>query len=298
MLDLAVSVATGTPWLDLFDCPVPGRVLLFAGEGTEAELMFRVLAVCEHKGIRPRDLAGLIRTAASVPRFMDKDDMDILTMELESFEPSLCLIDPAYVALRGAQQGSLTDIGERLEPIRTATQDAGVTLTLAWHWNQTGVGSGPQRFTGAGAAEWGRFLGSAKLERKWREDGVLNSQKLYDWSGSEIPDFQFRVTQRVWSDDPDDINSLLHYDVVANEVHSDPGEDWKPTFYMAKVSRFVETEAEPPSLNRICDVVTGKKEFKRQAVAALVRDGYLRVEDGPRGSQLHHFIKPYLEPQK
>jgi AAA domain len=33
MTDLAVSVASGTPWLGVFDVETPGPVLLFAGEG-------------------------------------------------------------------------------------------------------------------------------------------------------------------------------------------------------------------------------------------------------------------------
>jgi len=36
--DLAVSVASGTPWLGIFPVDAPGPVLLFAGEGGNARL--------------------------------------------------------------------------------------------------------------------------------------------------------------------------------------------------------------------------------------------------------------------
>ena len=47
-LDLAVSVATGRPWLDHFACPSPGPVLVFLGEGGERA------TVRSHRGHRHR----------------------------------------------------------------------------------------------------------------------------------------------------------------------------------------------------------------------------------------------------
>jgi hypothetical protein len=44
-LDLAVSVASGLPWLDHFACPTPGPVLLFLGEGGERATVRRIEAI-------------------------------------------------------------------------------------------------------------------------------------------------------------------------------------------------------------------------------------------------------------
>src|SRR4029450_1200902 len=41
-LDLAVSVATGQPWLDHYACPSPGSVLVFLGEGGERATVGRI----------------------------------------------------------------------------------------------------------------------------------------------------------------------------------------------------------------------------------------------------------------
>ena len=57
MTDLAVSVASGTPWLGIFEVERPGPVLLFAGEGGARKIARRFRAVCESRGLRPVNAA-------------------------------------------------------------------------------------------------------------------------------------------------------------------------------------------------------------------------------------------------
>jgi hypothetical protein len=92
------------------------------------------------------------------------------------------------------------------------------------------------------------------------------------------------------------------------ELHSDPdtfavtwqfkaadqaGEDWRPTALMEKVSRFLEGQTEPVSRKTIETNVTGKAEYVRAAMDALVADGYALEEDGPRKSRLLTVHKPF-----
>lgn len=92
------------------------------------------------------------------------------------------------------------------------------------------------------------------------------------------------------------------------ELHSDPetfavswafkpadvaGEDWRPTALMVKVSRFLEGQSEPVSRKTIETNVTGKAEYVRVAMDALVADGYALEEDGPRNSRLLTAHKPF-----
>jgi hypothetical protein len=67
-LDLAVSVATGRPWLDHFACPSPGPVLLFLGEGGERATVRRIAAIATSKGVDPNQLADPLRLCFRVPR--------------------------------------------------------------------------------------------------------------------------------------------------------------------------------------------------------------------------------------
>src|SRR5665213_2054191 len=63
--DLAVSVASGTPWLGIFEVDAPGPVLLFAGEGGERKIARRFRAICESRGVDPATLP--IRVCLRVP---------------------------------------------------------------------------------------------------------------------------------------------------------------------------------------------------------------------------------------
>lgn len=62
-------------------------------------------------------------------------------------------------------------------------QSARCALVIVHHWNKTGEGKGAKRMSGAGPGEWGRVLVSVAVRR------------------------------RVWSDDPADLSSKLHYDL-------------------------------------------------------------------------------------
>jgi hypothetical protein len=190
--DLCVSVVTGTPWFNHFRCPSPGPVAAYFGEGDEQAMMRRFDAILENRGADRADLDGL-HMAFRVPRFGSADHIRIVQEDLAAIQPALCVIDPAYIAVAGGKGASLFDMGELLAPIQEVCQDLGATLSTAWHWNQTGQGTGAIRFTGAGAAEWGRFLGSAAVERRVVEDGVSDILSRWEFSGSEIPDTSFRV---------------------------------------------------------------------------------------------------------
>ncbi len=59
--------------------------------------------------------------------------------------------------------------------------------------------------------------------------------------------------------------------------------DWKPTGLMEKVSRYVESCIEPPSRAEIEAAVTGKRDYIRQAIIALVAEDYMDENQDGRG---------------
>ena len=49
--DLAVSFASCTPWLGMFEIETPGQVVVFFGEGGERKMLRRLRAVAESKNV-------------------------------------------------------------------------------------------------------------------------------------------------------------------------------------------------------------------------------------------------------
>jgi hypothetical protein len=73
--------------------------------------------------------------------------------------------------------------------------------------------------------------------------------------------------------------------------------EFRPTWYMEKVSRFVEDGGDPISQTKIEGAKLGRVEYVRDAVRMLVRDGYLSREEGPRGAFLHASLRPFRDGQ-
>lgn len=73
---------------------------------------------------------------------------------------------------------------------------------------------------------------------------------------------------------------------------------WKPTAIMGQVAKVLEEHTgEPLSERAILDRVTGgKTQHKRAALAALVDEGYVTTESGPRGAKLHTLARSYEAP--
>lgn len=70
---------------------------------------------------------------------------------------------------------------------------------------------------------------------------------------------------------------------------------FRPTAVMQKVATALTGAPEPLSVRGVQDRVGGGKEIVRTALARLVDEGFVSVESGPRGAQLHRLAKPFTE---
>lgn len=143
-------------------------------------------------------------------------------------------LDPFYLAAAGASGASLNEMGVLLSAAQGVCQAAGSALVVNVHWNKRGTGTGPQRFTGVGPSAWGRVLGSAAVEQAHIEPDstTTNVVLAFEFKGGEIPDAAFRVRRRVWADDPDDLDSALHYqaEVTSEGPPAGTGESRPPSY--------------------------------------------------------------------
>jgi AAA domain len=109
-LDLAVSVATGRPWLDHFACPSPGPVLVLLGEGGERATVRRIEAIATANGIDPDQLADHLRLCFRVPRLATPgagSELAAIQAELAAHHAALVVLDPLYLAAAGASGANL-----------------------------------------------------------------------------------------------------------------------------------------------------------------------------------------------
>jgi hypothetical protein len=74
---------------------------------------------------------------------------------------------------------------------------------------------------------------------------------------------------------------------------AEPGELFRPTTLMEKVSVFLELQHEAVTRNTIESNVQGRAKFIRQAIDALAREGFALESDGARGAKLVESLRPY-----
>jgi AAA domain len=215
ILDLAVSVAAGRPWLGAYRCPQAGRVLVFLGEGNQRAIIRRLRAICAHKHLQVEQLAARIRLCFRVPRLTSGADLTAVAGELATSPAALVIVDPLYLAVATAGAGSdLYAMGSVLSAIQGVCQQAGAALVVVTHWNKTGEGRGAKRISGVGPGAWGRVLCSAAVaHRTTSPDGASTVVLGFEVVGGELADTAFRVRRRVWATDPADLASPLHYSV-------------------------------------------------------------------------------------
>jgi hypothetical protein len=218
--DLAVSIATGSPFLGRFPIDRTGPVLMYVGEGGQRSTFRRLSAICLSKGINPlgvRDLTVVFRA----PKLTDSGHVEQMERDAEAVGPVAIVLDPLYLSLGGTSSSGLSEMGVVLGEAQRVAEAAGAALFVVHHWNQTGKGNGFGRMSGAGPEEWGRVLWSiAVADRK--EDEEHDAGTIVDLTfsvrGGEIPDANFGVRRNVWVDDPDELASPMHYEVEATDI--------------------------------------------------------------------------------
>jgi hypothetical protein len=143
------------------------------------------------------------------------------------------VIDPLYLAARGAQGSQLYEMGAVLEGIQSLCQQVDSALLVSHHLNRQ-EGRGMGRLSGAGPAEWGRVIvtGEAKVSHTDPETQESAVTLELDFVGDEIPETTLTIRRHVRAVNPDDLASELVYSVeILPNAYSDSKESdgFKPS---------------------------------------------------------------------
>jgi hypothetical protein len=155
-LDIAVSVASGTPCLGAFEVADPGGALVYMAEDALSVVKSRLLGICRHRGV---DLAALpldVITAASLRLDLARDQA-MLTEAVKRLKPRLLLLDP-FVRLHRIDENSAAEVSVLLGYLRELQRSHDVAIIITHHSRKngpTGVQAG-QGLRGSGDLHaWG-----------------------------------------------------------------------------------------------------------------------------------------------
>ena len=153
-LDLALSVASNTPCLDILEVQSPGPALLYLAEESLQNVRARVEGLCDHRGLDLRRVDLHLITAPSL-RLDQDNDKQRLSATVEKVRPRLLLLDP-FVRLHRSDENDSGAISAILADLRTLQRRFDVAVVLVHHARKNG--RGPQGYALRGSGDlyaWG-----------------------------------------------------------------------------------------------------------------------------------------------
>jgi hypothetical protein len=130
-LDMAVSVASGTPCLNCFAVPGKGPTLIFLAEDAIGAVRARIQAICDHRKFNIDQLELYVITASAL-RLDLAADQRRLKHTLDDLRPRLLLLDP-LVRLHRLDENSAADISNLLGYIREIQRTYDTAVVLVHH---------------------------------------------------------------------------------------------------------------------------------------------------------------------
>jgi hypothetical protein len=130
-LDMAVSVASGTPCLNRFPVKHKGSTLIFMAEDAIGAVRARIEALCACRHFDIERLELYVITASALRLDLDRDQRR-LKHTLDNLRPRLLLLDP-LVRLHRLDENSAADISNLLGYVREIQRAYDTAVVLVHH---------------------------------------------------------------------------------------------------------------------------------------------------------------------
>lgn len=137
-LDLAISVASGTPCLGAFPVDGKGPTLVYLAEDSLDTARQRVEGICRHRGLNIASL-DLYLITEPVLRLDREADLHKLAAALTKIAPRLLLLDP-FVRLHRRDENSSADVSGLLGDLRLLQRNHNLAIVLVHHVRKNGRG--------------------------------------------------------------------------------------------------------------------------------------------------------------
>lgn len=171
VLDLAISVATGTSFLGQYPVHEKGPVILIQQEDYHGSTVDRLSVICHERFQIGAHVVGdevEVSTPPEIPifvhterrlKFDDKTVMKAFTEQIEKIKPKLVIIDPLYSAT--STDDFMTRAAEHLLFLKSLRDEHGTSFLICHHTKKSGDDKSRDRL-------WGSQFLNAALETGWQ----------------------------------------------------------------------------------------------------------------------------------
>ena len=171
-LDMAVSVASGTPCLDCYRVEERGKVLIYLAEDSLAAVRERVEGIARHRGLSLDGLDLDVVTSASL-RLDRIPDRERLRETVRALKPRFLLLDP-LVRMHSIDENCSTAVAALLSYIRDLERNFQLSVVIVHHTRKSGPSGGQTGQALRGSGDLHAFCDSALYLRQVRKELILS----------------------------------------------------------------------------------------------------------------------------
>lgn len=163
--DLAVSLGTGTKFLNYFEVPKIVPVSFLTAEGGGRHIYNKMMTVLTARGLTMRDIEHTVKIRTIPPNLADPAQIAALKSDVSEHRSEVAILDPIGKMLGGKdiEHSNIFDMYHILTTIEEALREVGATMLTSHHYKKGADGIGLRHFAYAGFAEWARQ--SFQIER-------------------------------------------------------------------------------------------------------------------------------------
>src|SRR5271167_2359709 len=173
-LDMALSVATGTPCLGKYAVPEPGPVLVYLAEDALPAVRERIEGMAWHRGLEFNQVEIHVITAPVLR--LDRDpDRARLWETTRGLRPKLLLLDP-LVRLHGIDENNAGEVAALLAYFRSLQRQLDLSVLLVHHTRKNAAGGVAAGQGLRGSGDIHAFGDSNLYLRRSREHLVLSNE--------------------------------------------------------------------------------------------------------------------------
>ena len=257
-LDIAVSVASGTPCLDSYEIPQPGPALLFLAEDSAASAHERVAGLCQHRSI-DLDALDLFLLTTPVLRLDSAVDCERLGATVATIRPRLLVLDPFVRIHHSIDENSAKDVSRLLSSLTELKRSYNLAILLVHHVRKNGSGHPGQALRGSGDF---RAWSDSNLYLKRHADTLqLVSEHR---AAPAIDPLRLKLVTTLDASCP-------HLAVVADN----PSEDLEPSSLSTNVLQALRQAGEPITRTALRQTLRVNNQRLGTALAHLERAGHI-----------------------
>ena len=290
--DMAVSVATGTPFLGKYPVQRTGPVLLIQQEDFHGDIAQRLAIILQSRldlrAEATEDDQFEVKVPPEIPiyihpdrnlRFADQVVMDALELRIRELRPALVILDPLYSA--AMTDDYMTKSAEQMLRLKIIRDRYGCSFLVAHHTTKYADSMERSRL-------WGSQFLNALLETGWQVKRSENDSSIIvrrHFKVAKNPAEDIRVEFDIETDNPP---YRYHTKVLTGAKVTENDIDLN-----SKILDLLSESEKPMSINEIADALGVHRSTISRRIKALEKDSMVQKDANRRYSVFRGDLPPF-----